>query len=124
MTANPRRFSATLLSLAAGSVVLSGCDRDDDRSLGRHLDIRQAAREAVDQVNSKSWDLAITSEIHARLANDPALSALPIDVDTTGRRVLLRGLAPDASARLRASRLAGTVDGVVAVKNDLSVTTR
>ena len=77
---------------------------------------------AADAVGDKAQDAAITANINAELAKDPALSALKIDVDTANGRVVLRGVAPTATARDRATRLASTVKGVVSVDNHLEVT--
>lgn len=81
----------------------------------------EALRNTTDQVVSKVEDAGITASVNAELAKDPGLSALRINVDTTGGKVLLRGTAPDAQARERASRLAGAVKGVTQVDNQLEV---
>lgn len=109
----------------------------DARDAGRDLrraaseataDARQAAneatrdaRQAADTVGNKSKDVAITAEVKARLVKEPGLSALAINVDTNAGRVVLRGNAPDTAARNRATELARSVDGVVAVDNELNV---
>lgn len=91
----------------------------DARQAGR--DARQAAGDAAESVANKSRDAAITTEVKAKLARDERLSALAINVDTAGGRVVLRGSAPDADARSRATQVARGVDGVVSVDNELSV---
>jgi len=144
MQTTPRRFSATLLSLVAGTLALGACDRNDERTAGQRVDetvakverradevaadakaagrdARQAAEQTADSIGNKSKDLAITAEVNTRLARDPELSALAINVDTAQGRVVLRGSAPDPAARGRATQLASAVDGVVAVNNELSV---
>ena len=122
-----------------------GCERaDDNRSVGQKLDsaiatterkadeardgIKQAGREAsqtmaivADKAASASGDFAITTAVKAKLAADSRLSALAINVDTSGGRVVLRGSAPDTASRNRASELAQSVEGVAAVDNELSV---
>ena len=82
---------------------------------------REAAKNAADQATNKVADALITTSVHAELAKDPALSSLRIDVDTDNGRVALRGAAPDAAARERATQLAATVKGVVSVENQLTV---
>ena len=62
-----------------------------------------------------------TTSINAELTKDASLSALKIDVDTSQGRVALRGTAPDAASRDRATVLAQRVDGVVSVENQLQV---
>lgn len=66
-------------------------------------------------------DAGITASIKTALAADPALSALKIDVDTRSGVVTLRGPAPSADARDRATVLARAPSGVVDVLNELRV---
>ena len=72
-------------------------------------------------MSSAAKDMNISAEVKTRLANDGALGTLEIQVQTTEGRVLLRGITPDTDVRRQAGELARTVDGVVDVKNDLSV---
>ena len=80
---------------------------------------------AIDKATTKAGqaltDAGITTSINAELAKDPALRALKIDVDTAGGKVVLRGTAPSADARERATRLAMGVQGVTGVDNRLDV---
>jgi hyperosmotically inducible protein len=89
------------------------------REAGR--DAKEGLGNAADAVANKSKDMAITAAVNARLAGDPRLSALNINVDTVGGRVVLRGTAPDTAARARAAELARAVDGVGEVNNELTV---
>ena len=89
------------------------------REAGR--DLKEGMGTAADAVANKSKDMAITAAVNARLAGDERLSALSINVDTVGGRVVLRGTAPDTAARARAAELARSVDGVSEVNNELSV---
>lgn len=82
---------------------------------------REGMGNAADAVANKSKDMAITAAVNARLAGDQRLSALSINVDTVGGRVVLRGTAPDTAARARATELVRSVDGVSEVNNELSV---
>lgn len=66
-------------------------------------------------------DGAITASIKASLLKDPDLSALKIDVDTRDGVVVLNGLAGDAAARERATRIAEGTKGVREVRNHLTV---
>ncbi len=129
--------SLPLAMAVAGALTLAACDRGEQRSAGQAVDetlakveqkseaaadaARQAAEQAGEKVAAVARDAAITAEINAALARDPGLSALKVDVDTAGGRVVLRGSAPDAAARERATRLAADVKGVVAVENLMSV---
>jgi osmotically-inducible protein OsmY len=138
----PRHICA-LLALCLGAL-LAACDRNG-RAVAQQVDAttiaatersvqtltpdpRQASHavgqgfEAVaDPAINASRDAAITAEVNAQLARDEALSAVHIDVDTSAGQVVLRGSVPDTAARARATDLAGGVDGVVSVRNDLMV---
>jgi osmotically-inducible protein OsmY len=82
---------------------------------------RSAAGEMAQKVESKVEDAAITASVNAELAKDSKLSALRIDVDTVDGRVALRGKAPDAASRERATQLALAVKGVRSVDNRLEL---
>jgi osmotically-inducible protein OsmY len=142
-----RSWPATLLAIAACTVV-AACDRPrDDRTAAQRADttvakaeqktdearanVREAARDAkqatvnaADAAGDKVKDATITMGVKSRLAADPTLSALAIDVDTAGGRVALHGTAPDAAARDRATQIAGQVDGVLSVENQLTVASK
>jgi osmotically-inducible protein OsmY len=75
----------------------------------------------VDATKEKVKDATITTSINAELARDTSLSALKINVDTSAGRVALKGTAPDAAARDRATVLAQRVDGVTGVDNQLVI---
>lgn len=135
-----------LIAVAVASLGLAACNRadNDERTAGQRLDsavatveqktdqakaeIKQETAEAradaeatADRLGEKVEDATITASVNAELAKDPALSALKINVDTSAGRVLLKGSAPDAGARERATQLAQGVKGVVAVDNQLEV---
>lgn len=84
----------------------------------------QAIGEQVRRAGEALDDAAITAQVSAALANDPQLSALAIDVDTTAGRVKLTGTAPSPEARDRATQLAAGVQGVLSVDNLLTVEPR
>lgn len=66
-------------------------------------------------------DAAITTAVNAKLAQDPQLNVLKVNVDTRNGHVLLKGEAPNDQARARATQLAMQVDGVRGVENQLEV---
>ncbi len=141
------KHSTTLAAvLAAVAVVsLSACNRNEDgRTVGQKVDstvakveqkaeelksdirvagqdAKQSAGGAMDTVGNKAKDAVITTSVNAELVKDSQLSALRIDVDTIDGRVALRGTAPDAASRDRATSLASRVDGVKSVDNQLMV---
>jgi len=145
MTQHRSTAVATLLVAIATVTTLAACNRaDDGRTVGQKMDsavakveqkadeaksdirvagqdAKQASAEAMDAVSSKARDAGITTSINAELAKDAQLSALSINVDTVDGKVALRGTAPDAASRERATTLANRVDGVKSVDNQLTV---
>ena len=83
--------------------------------------VKEAGTKAVQRAGGAVADAVIVTSVKAELARDPKLSALAIDVDATAGRVLLRGTAPDADSRLRATTLAAGTQGVSSVDNQLVV---
>lgn len=79
------------------------------------------AREAGSSAMEVVDDVAITAQVSAGLAKDPALSALKIDVDTRNGVVTLNGPAPTLDAKDRATGIAQGVKGVSSVVNLLTV---
>jgi osmotically-inducible protein OsmY len=141
-----RHFPLLPATLAAASLVtLAACNRTQDQaSVGQKVDsaiakveekteqasaevkkeasaARESVGQAVDATANKVKDAGITTAINAELARDASLSALKIDVDTNGGRVSLKGTAPDAPSRERATLLAQRVEGVVSVDNQLEI---
>lgn len=83
--------------------------------------VSEAARDAGKAIANAADDATITAAVTAGLAKDPDLSALKIDVDTTGGKVTLRGPAPTPVAKDRAEQIAKDVKGVSSVDNQLEV---
>ncbi len=79
--------------------------------------IKDGARDAA----ALASDVAITASVNAKLAKDPDLSALRINVDTKDGEVTLTGPAPSEDAKERAATLAREVEGVKSVTNNLTV---
>jgi len=69
-------------------------------------------------------DAAISARIKAKLASDVSLSSVTnIDVNTTNGVVTLAGQVESEDVRHRAEQIAGGVEGVVSVSNNLQVET-
>jgi osmotically-inducible protein OsmY len=145
MTAHqiPRRAAVIGVLLLAAAV--GACDRrDDDRTTGQKVDAaiatadqkvdaakadadkamadaKQATTEAVHAAATAVEDTTITTSIKYKLSTDAELKSAELNVETRGGHVSLRGMAPDAAARDRASQLAAAVQGVVAVDNQVTV---
>lgn len=142
MTQQPMTL-ATLAAALVAAGALAACDRGEptvgqqvDRAIAKvekqvdqakseastaATDAKQALGNAADAVTNKAQDAAITAAVNAELAKDVSLSALRINVDTVDGRVALRGTAPDAAARDRATMLAKAVSGVKSVDNLLEI---
>lgn len=84
-------------------------------------DAKQAMANTGEKVATAVNDATITTSINAELAKDNKLSAIKIDVDTSQGRVALRGTAPDAESKDRATRIAAAVKGVMSVDNLLTI---
>ena len=140
-----RFFLAPAALAITAALTLAACDRHDEgRTVGqavdatiakagqksehaaavveKHVDSALASAEkGVDTASIAVRDAAITTSINAELARDASLNPMKIDVDTSAGHVALRGTAPDASAKARATVLAQRVDGVKKVDNQLQV---
>jgi len=84
-------------------------------------DVKDASKSAMDSTKNAVEDAAITTSVKASLAKDKDLSALAINVDTSGGAVALHGTAPDPVARDRATQIASAVKGVQSVDNQLTI---
>jgi osmotically-inducible protein OsmY len=118
----------TLVAAAVGVLGLAACGREEtvepaaEPTVGEQVDtaIDKAGQMASDAGEAMT-DAVITAAVAAELALDKNLSALKIDIETTDGRVALRGTAPSADARDRATLLAEAVKGVRSVDNQLTV---
>lgn len=97
----PRRHFAAVALLA---VALSGCQSMTGRTAGRNVD-----------------DARITTAVQATLTSDKASNFTRIDVDTTNGVVYLNGTVQSAEQKARAEQLAGRIDGVKKVVNNLQI---
>jgi osmotically-inducible protein OsmY len=66
-------------------------------------------------------DTAITTRVKAKFAEDKTVSAMAINVETLRGMVQLSGFAKSTDEKVTAERLARSVNGVTAVKNDIVV---
>lgn len=88
--------------LAAPVTTLSGCA--STRSTTRQID-----------------DATITASVKTRLAQDPDVKAHQIDVDTIDGKVTLTGEVKSSAMRAEAVKLAQRTEGVVSVRDNLSI---
>jgi hyperosmotically inducible protein len=73
--------------------------------------------------NEPMDDAAITGKVKAALMADPTAKAHQIDVETKGGVVQLNGFVDSSENKVAAARVAGGVEGVKGVDNNLDVQT-
>jgi osmotically-inducible protein OsmY len=78
-------------------------------------------KSAAEATAEKTSDVSISMAVKGKLADDEAVRARDIDVDTHGGVVYLRGTQPSSQAAQRAVAIAQSTDGVVDVVNELVV---
>lgn len=66
-------------------------------------------------------DATITTRVKAKMAQDPAVSAMRISVETLNGTVQLSGFATSEAEKQQAEQLAKSVPDVQSVKNDIVV---
>jgi hyperosmotically inducible periplasmic protein len=66
-------------------------------------------------------DTTITTQVKARMLEDPAVAGTSISVETLNGTVMLSGFAKSASEKSKAEALAWKVKGVKVVKNEIAV---
>ena len=92
-------------AMVASTLVLGGCAVTRDQStVGQYVD-----------------DAAISTQVKARFAESPEVSAMAIKVETLNGTVQLSGFAKSSSERNAAESIARHVNGVRSVKNDIVV---
>ena len=92
-------------ALALGAVTITGCAvARDQQTVGSYID-----------------DTTITTQVKARFAEDPTVSAMSIKVETLKGVVQLSGFAKTSAEREKAATLAANVNGVARVVNDIMV---
>jgi len=132
-TTTHQRTAALIAGLLA--LTLAACNKTDDRTAGEKVDSGVAKTEQMasdakakteqgaSAMGEKIDDAQITASVSAGLAKDSELSAIKIDVDTQGGKVMLTGPAPTVAAKARAEEIARSVKGVSTVENKLEVKT-
>ena len=98
----------SILALGTGVATLSsGCAGTATReSTGEYLD-----------------DATTTTKVKAAFVKDPVVSAMDVKVDTFKGTVQLSGFVDTAEQKSRAEQIAAGVNGVSAVKNNITVKT-
>ena len=98
----------TILVLGTGVATLStGCAGTTTReSTGEYID-----------------DASTTTKVKAAFVKDPLVKALDVKVDTFKGTVQLSGFVDTAEQKARAEQIAAGINGVTAVKNNITVKT-
>lgn len=91
--------------IAVSTVFMTGCAVvRDQQTVGSYID-----------------DATITTQVKARFAEDPTVSAMAIKVETLKGVVQLSGFAKTSTEREKAATIAANVNGVARVVNDIMV---
>jgi hyperosmotically inducible protein len=100
-------------------------DREKAGDLARRVDgVVRVVNEITygeESVSDRLDDGALTARVKARLAADPEVNPMNVDVDTENGVVTLSGRVETAEERDRAERLARETEGVASVRNLLEV---
>jgi osmotically-inducible protein OsmY len=93
--------------LVIGLLGAAGCAvTDNQSSVGEYVD-----------------DATITSRVKTRMAEDPQVGAMRLQVETLNGTVQLSGFATSAAEKARAAEIARSVPNVKRVRNDIVVRT-
>ncbi len=123
------RPSTLLVALAAGTLLMVGCDqRAPADSTAARIDrttdkVGAAVSNAADKTATVTEDAAITAKVKAAILAEPGLKTLQINVDTNGATVTLSGNVDNADLRERAKQIASATTGVKGVVDQLNVKT-
>ena len=121
------RPSALLVALAAGTLLMVGCDqRAPAGSATAKMDgaadkVGATVSNAADKTATVAEDAAITAKVKAAILAEPGLKSLEINVDTNGATVTLSGKVDNADLRERAKQIASSTSGVKGVVDQLAV---
>lgn len=99
------RTALVALASAAALVLAPACTVvRDQQSVGTYID-----------------DAALTTRVKAKFAEDKAVSAMAISVETFKGVVQLSGVAKSQTERAQAEKLARETSGVTGVRNNITV---
>jgi osmotically-inducible protein OsmY len=121
------RPSALLVALAAGTLLMAGCDqRAPAGSMAARADratdkVETTVSNAANKTASASEDAAITAKVKAAILAEPGLKSLQINVDTNDKKVTLTGNVDNADLKERAKQIASSTSGVKEVVDQLNV---
>ena len=122
------RPSALLIALAAGTLLMAGCDQRAPANTAAKIDratdkVGATVSNAADKTATVAEDAAITAKVKAAILAEPGLKTLQINVDTKDATVTLTGNVDSDMLRDRAKQIAMSTEGVKNVVDNLSVKT-
>ena len=123
------RPSALLVALAAGTLLMAGCDqRAPAGSTAARADratdkVETSVSNAANKTATATEDAAITAKVKAAILAEPGLKSLQINVDTNDKTVTLTGNVDNADLKERAKQIASSTSGVKGVVDQLNVKT-
>ncbi len=129
------RPSALLVALAAGTLLMAGCDQrapagstsatppgSTSSKMDRAADkVGTTVSNAADKTAPVAEDAAITAKVKAAILAEPGLKSLQITVDTNGATVTLSGNVDNTDLKERAKQIASNTSGVKGVVDQLAV---
>jgi len=102
------KLHTTLAAIITGLVIListASCSvARDQQTVGEYID-----------------DATITTQVKARMLNDPDVSGTSISVETLNGTVMLSGFATSATEKSTAETIARNVNGVKEVRNQIAI---
>lgn len=113
-----------MMIFGALAMLAGGCRTAKNTAVGTGGVVKEGAEdtaEAVKNAPQNTDDMAISTAVKGKLADDEMVKASNIDVDTDNGVVHLKGNLPSEAAKSRAEQLARQTDGVKAVVNEIVV---
>jgi hyperosmotically inducible protein len=142
------RINSRIVWAVIAGIAVTACNQSDQEKLRSDAtqawkDAKQAARSATEEVRRETReataearqslkqagettgqiveDAALTAKVKAALIAEKNVKSSRIDVDAFQGKVILRGTVPERRQVELAAKVAGSVDGVKAIDNRLTV---
>ena len=112
-----KRAFVGILSGALGVALIGGCTAAKNTGVAAGSGVKEAA----EQVAGATTDASITAAVKMKMADDPVVGAMGINVDTSDGEVTLTGNVRSEAERDKAVTIAAGVDGVTRVHSRLVV---
>lgn len=112
------RNGLLVLGIAAAGLAVTACSDNSQSPSGQ---ISKGAREMGQGITAAANDVAITTQVKAKMAANTGLNSFKIHVSTTNGVVTLTGTVDSAATRNIAGQVAAQVRGVKSVNNELKI---